>query len=516
MTGMEHHKTSGAGHFSRDASGLPEARPAHSLALSDGEQVSLDILPVAKRMGASLVRMLSYNGSIPGPTLRVKQNSEISVHVTNKGDVAATIHWHGLRVENRYDGVPHETQQPIPVGGSFTYRIRFRDEGLYWYHPHIREDYAQEMGLYGNILVEPAEGGLWPPADREVILTLDDILLEDGRVAAFDRSIPNYVAMGRFGNVLLVNGEPDWSFDAAPGEVVRFWLTNTANTRLFNIRIPGAKMKLIGGDSGRVEHEAFVDEVLLAPSERAVVDVLFDREGNLVLEHSTPEESYRLGRITVSGHAVRSSADSFTTLRNNPEFEGERRRMEDDLQRQPDKVLAMVAEMGMDHGAASEHGKAGHQAQSGHGPQSMTLGSAGSAAGIEWEDTMAEMNRMSNPANMRWVLVDPEGGRRNGEIDWVFTVGDRVKIRIVNEIESGHPMHHPLHIHGAGRFLVIARDGAPEPNLVWKDSTLVRTGETVDLVLEVTNPGLWMVHCHIAEHLEAGMMFSFLVKDAPP
>ena len=86
-----------------------------------------------------------------------------------------------------------------------------------------------------------------------------------------------------------------------------------------------------------------------------------------------------------------------------------------------------------------------------------------------------------------------------------------MKIRLVNEMDSDHPMHHPFHIHGAGRFLVLSRDGVAEPNLVWKDTVLVRTGETVDILLDVTNPGLWMAHCHIAEHHQSGMMFSFHV-----
>ena len=89
-----------------------------------------------------------------------------------------------------------------------------------------------------------------------------------------------------------------------------------------------------------------------------------------------------------------------------------------------------------------------------------------------------------------------------------------MKIRLVNEMDSDHPMHHPFHIHGAGRFLVLARDGDAEPNLVWNDTVLVRTGETVDILLDVTNPGRWMAHCHIAEHHESGMMFSFDVAPA--
>ncbi len=122
---------------------------------------------------------------------------------------------------------------------------------------------------------------------------------------------------------------------------------------------------------------------------------------------------------------------------------------------------------------------------------------------------MVEVNKLTTPANMRWKLVDRSDDAENHAIDWHFRVGDRVKIRLVNEMDSDHPMHHPFHIHGAGRFLILARDGVVEPNLVWSDTVLVRTGETVDIVLEVTNVGRWMAHCHIAEHHESGMMFSF-------
>ena len=124
---------------------------------------------------------------------------------------------------------------------------------------------------------------------------------------------------------------------------------------------------------------------------------------------------------------------------------------------------------------------------------------------------MVAVNRLTTPANMRWMLVDRDSGAANAAIDWRFTVGDRVKIRLVNEMDSDHPMHHPFHLHGAGRFLVLARDGAAEPNLVWKETVLVRTGQTVDVLFDVTEPGLWMAHCHIAEHMQSGMMFSFTV-----
>ena len=134
--------------------------------------------------------------------------------------------------------------------------------------------------------------------------------------------------------------------------------------------------------------------------------------------------------------------------------------------------------------------------------------------GLEWEDLMPEINRASDSCNMTWKLVDRDTGNENGHIDWAFQVGDRVKIRLENGMDQDHPMHHPFHIHGAGRFLVLARDGQPDDNLVWKDTVLVRSGETVDILLDVTNPGLWMAHCHIAEHNQAGMMFSFPVTSS--
>ena len=162
-------------------------------------------------------------------------------------------------------------------------------------------------------------------------------------------------------------------------------------------------------------------------------------------------------------------------------------------------ILTGVAGVGghEHHGHHDEH--AHHEHEHGHD----------SAQGIEWEDDMVEVNRITTPANTRWKLVDRSTGAENAAIDWRFTVGDRVKIRLVNEMDSDHPMHHPFHVHGAGRFLILSRDGAPEPHLVWKDTVLLRAGATVDILLDVSNPGLWMAHCHIAEHAQSGMMFSF-------
>ena len=587
----------------RETEGLPEARTTEVVELGDGDEFKLEIVSVKKRIGDATVRMLTYNGSVPGPTLKVPQGATITVPVTNHGDIEATVHWHGLRLENRYDGT-HDTQAPIPVGETYTYQVHVPDPGAYWYHPHIREDYGQELGLYGNILVTPNETDYWPPANRELLLTLDDILIEEGRIAAFREEETTHVAMGRFGNVMLVGGEPDLQLQAKRGEVIRFYFTDTANTRVFNVMLPGAQMKLVGADAGHYEREELVEEVLLAPSERVVIDVLFPEPGELELQHRTPERTYRLASITVADEEVQPSyADEFTALRTNGDTAELREKIEPFLERTPDKTLSFVAEMDMgvpegvevvyvcpmhvevvsaepgscpkcgmklltqaaeeityvcpmhpevtsdkpdrcpkcgmklmpaaavaaaagqghehhhDHHEREGHGHGHHGSHEGdgeHGHHGHHHGehehTQDAAQGIEWEDDMVEVNRTTTPSNMRWKLVDRDTGAENAQIDWTFKVGDQVKLRLVNELDSDHPMPHPFHVHGAGRFLILARNDVVEPNLVWKDTVLVRTGETVDILLDVTNPGRWMAHCHIAEHHESGMMFSFNVE----
>jgi FtsP/CotA-like multicopper oxidase with cupredoxin domain len=282
-----------------------------------------------------------------------------------------------------------------------------------------------------------------------------------------------------------------------------------------------------------------------------VVDVLVERPGELHLEHRTPDRTYRLATVAVTTDRVVSpGAGQFEVLRRAPELETERRQLERWLAAAPDKVLALVAQMddpaAMPDGAgpvtyacpmhpevtSQEPGRCpkcgmkllatATMPEGGHDPAAMGHGAHdhddeggghahGAAGGIEWEDDMVEVNRLTTTATMHWKFLDRTSGTDSPTIDWQFTVGGRVKIRLVNELDSDHPMHHPFHLHGAGRFLVLARDGVPEPNLVWKDTVLVRTGQVVDILFDVSNPGLWMAHCHIAEHMQSGMMFSFNV-----
>src|SRR5690606_10073754 len=119
--------------------------------------------------------------------------------------------------DSRFDGVPGLTQAPVEVGDTFLYQIRFPDAGIYWYHPHVREDIQQSMGLIGNMLVDAVRDDYYSPVNREQSLMLSDLLINADTLIPFGRETVDFALMGRVGNVLLVNGEPDWRFTARRG-----------------------------------------------------------------------------------------------------------------------------------------------------------------------------------------------------------------------------------------------------------------------------------------------------------
>lgn len=483
--------TAPTGVFTTDTSGLPEAKPTSVVELRDGDTYNLTASIVKKNIGGQTLKMLAYNGSTPGPAIKVPQGAEITLNFTNNTDVETTIHSHGVRLENKFDGVPDVTQKAVGVGESFTYKVKFPDEGMYWYHPHLREDYAQELGLYGNYWVVPSDPNYWSSVNREIPLFLDDILIESGKIAVFNKAFADHTLMGRFGNTLLVNGETEYTLNAKQGEVIRFYLTNAANTRTFNISIPGVRMKLVGGDSGKYEKETFVESLIMSPSERVVVEALFPKAGSYSLTHKTPERTYMLGTVSVSNEkAEKSFEKEFSDPRTNSDIVASTAPFRAYFEKSADKRVTLTIDM-----------RGNQMMQGGQGQMS-------SGEPIEWEDTNATMNAMSNTQMVKWKIVDDVTGKEGEDIDWKFKVGDKVKIRIFNDPKSMHPMQHPIHIHGQ-RFLVLSANGEKNDNLVWKDTVLIPNGDTVELLIDMTNPGTWMAHCHIPEHLESGMMFSF-------
>ena len=484
----------------------PLARPRELIRLRNGDTLRLRAGLVRRTFKDQTVTMFAFNGQYPGPLLQIPQGAEIIVDLTNALDQPTTVHWHGVRLDNRFDGTPDLTQQPVPPGGRFIYHLRFPDAGIYWYHPHVREDVQQELGLYGNMLVRSPRPDYFSPAHREEILMLDDLLLNNDGLVPFGADAATHALMGRFGNVLLVNGEPRYSLSVRKGEVVRFYLTNVSNTRTFNLSFPGARMKIVAGDVGNFEREAWVESVVIAPAERYVVHVKFDAANDVPLLNRVQSldhlfgkfyyETDTLGIVRVSAErAERNLEAGFATLREDSAVKRDVERYRPQFGRTPDKTLVLGVET---------------NSLPFFTQTIMRLDSIYFTP-IEWTGTMPGMNWASTGREVRWVVRDAATGKENMDIDWSFRRGDVVKIRIVNERQSIHGMQHPIHIHGQ-RFLVMAVNDVPTTNRAWKDTVLIPAGFSVDLLLDLSNPGRWMLHCHIAEHLTSMMMMAFTVQ----
>ena len=503
------------------AAPLPAGRPQEIVRLGDGGTLDLEAGLVRRTIDGRTFTMYGFNGQYPGPLIQVPQGATITVNVTNRLSLPTAVHWHGIRLDNRFDGVPGLTQDPIAPGETFQYRIHFPDAGLYWYHPHHREDVQQDLGLYGSLRVDAADPAWFGPANREQMLMLDDLLVarasgadgadgDDLRLIPFGREHATHALMGRFGNLLLVNGEPEYRLTVDRGEVVRFFLTNVSNTRTFNLSFDGAPIKLVASDIGRFERQAWVESVVIAPAERYVVEVRFDQPGEARLVNRVqaidhvygnffPDDAV-LGVVTVSDTpAAADHGASFRELRSHPEVEADIERYREAFDRPADHRLLLTLEV---DGLPDPLEPLLNVDRSYFNP-------------VEWSGTMPRMNWVSTADRVRWILRDLDTGLENGAIDWRFRRGDVVKIRLRNDRSAVHAMQHPVHIHGQ-RFLVLSRDGVPNDNLAWKDTTLVPAGSTADLLLELSNPGRWMLHCHIAEHLEAGMKMVFDVAAGPP
>lgn len=480
---------------------LTEAKKPEIIELQNGDAFTLEAKPIQKTIDGKAYKMLSYNGSIPGPIIKVKQGSEIMLNFINNTDIENTIHSHGVRLENRYDGTPEHGKGSVAAGASFVYKIKFPDEGVYWYHPHVREDYAQELGLYGNFLVMPQEESAWPKVDREIPLIVDDLLIENGQIPAFDKKKTNFALMGRFGNTFLVNGETNYRLSVNQGEIVRFFITNAANARTFNLAIPNAKMKLIGGDGGRYQREQWVENIILAPSERAIIDVLFDKSQEYMVEHVTPSRVYRLGFINADSQTAKASShkSEFLKVHTNKDLAQFINLNRPLINKEPDENIVLTVDISAKDAVSNTQN-----------PENIHAMHGMNMSKIEWEDTMRDINEKLTSENVRWKLIDAKSSEANMDIHWSFQKGQKVKIRIQNSPDSAHPMQHPIHLHGQ-RFLILSTNGVLTNNFVWKDVVQIKTGDSVDLLVDMENPGQWMIHCHINEHLESGMAADFKV-----
>jgi FtsP/CotA-like multicopper oxidase with cupredoxin domain len=490
----------------RRAAALPRARPAELTRLRDGDTLRLTASQIRRTIHGREYTMYAYNGQVPGPLLWVSRGAMVTVQFTNQIDQPTTIHWHGLRLDHRFDGVPHVSQAPIAPGDSFTYEVRFPDSGLYWYHSHVREDVQQDLGLAANIMVRG--DSVLPPVHREEVVMLDDILLGDTGLIPYGSESATHALMGRFGNILLANGQPRWNMNARPGEVVRLWFTNVANTRAFNLSVPGARMKLVASDMSPFSEQDWVESVVISPAERYAVDLRFDSAGTAALvnrvraiDHLYGDflvEVDTIGVVTVSGARLEDAVSSGHA----------------DLVRHTgvaDEIHAAVA---------SAPPRSSHTLLLGLETRDLPFFTERMMAldssyfhPAEWSGTMPMMNWATSGEQARWFIRDAQTGASNDSLRLTFRRGERARLTLVNLRNSIHAMQHPIHVHGQ-RFLVLSVNGVAPRSRAWKDTVLLPAGAAIDILVEFDNPGRWMLHCHIAEHVSSGMMTVFEVVDS--
>ncbi|MGD1834086.1 MAG: multicopper oxidase family protein, partial [Nitrososphaeraceae archaeon] len=484
--------------------------------------------------------MFSINGQIPGPIIKTSKDNLLFINFTNNLNEDSIIHWHGIKLDNLYDGVPNLTQKPIKPGESFVYKINFPDEGVYWYHSHVREDKQQELGLYGLIIVEPLSPTYYNDVDLEIPLILDDILLNNNSsIYPFEDDLETFSLMGRYGNTMFINGQLDYSLDINKNSIVRFFIVNTANAKPFNFTIENHDLKLVGGDAGKFEKESFVNSVILSPSERAIVEIFFNNTGTFNILNQIPNKNEIIGTIKVFDNnktepkitnietEKKNKINTFFDVKTNDEMTESINQLKKYFDKDPDYYVELDMEtndiinmhnMNM-HNMNMNMQDESHNSKENMDIHDKTIHSSNtthskSIEKIEWQvpDEMYEINKNSNNENIKWILRDKETGKENENLILNMSVGDIKKIRFYNNPNSPHPMQHPIHIHGI-HFLVLNVDGKQNDNLVWKDTVLIPTGSTVDILMFADNPGKWQFHCHISEHLGAGMASIIDIKN---
>lgn len=433
---------------------LARAYPTDAPERTDSREFNLRAAPAeVQQVDGRVLNVWAYNGQVPGPVLRTRLGEEVVVRFENDLPQPTTIHWHGVRVPNAMDGVPGVTQDPIQPGTSFEYRFVPKDAGTFWFHPHVRGAEQVERGLYGVLVVDDAET---LPYSRDEVWVLDDWRLgPDGQID------PRFVTRhdlshdGRWGQHVTVNGDAAKRMLVRPGERIRLRLANTSNGRVYQVDVGNLDAKVIAVDgmyTGRPLSPAGWE---LAPGNRLDLDITIppDAAGtSFAIRNLFARQPMTLATIVAEGTPVETPNFEPPSNPNIPAWTGA-------LDRPVDVTYVLNARSG--------------------GPN-----------GIEWT-----------------INDKPWGDHEVTE----FQSDKWARVRFRNDSARLHPMH----IHGQF-FKVLARNGEPVDEPFFRDTVLLKRRETIDVGMVAMDWGRWMMHCHILEHAEAGMMTEIRVGEEPP
>jgi FtsP/CotA-like multicopper oxidase with cupredoxin domain len=397
----------------------------------------------------------AYGGSVPGPVLRYRQGERLRIEVENALEVETTVHWHGIRLPNAMDGVPHLTQPPIAKGGRFTYEFDLPDAGTFWYHPHLGSAEQVGRGLYGALIVEERDP---PKVDREVLWVLSDWRLDRQAHITPDFLSPMDASHnGRIGNTVTVNGTVPESFDLRSGERVRLRLVNASNARIYGLRFEDHKPWLIAFDGHPVEPRQLDADarVVLGPAQRA--DLILDCSGapgsrHRVVDDFYPRRAYRLLELQYSNEeSLVRTLEIPSALPANPFA-------------RPDLAKAQK-----------------HRIVFGGG-------------------MMGAMPSQREHRGLFWTVNGKPVLEHAHHSPLLFLQrGSSYVLELVNDTS----WHHPIHLHGHV-FQVLTKNGKPVDE--WGDTVLIDPDSRAEIAFVADNLGDWMLHCHVLEHQATGMM----------
>ena len=429
--------------------------------------------------GHPKTRVWSYNGTVPGPELRFKQGERLQIEVENRLPQETTVHWHGIRLPNAMDGVPHLTQQPIARGGKFVYAFDLRDAGTYWYHPHMLSSEQVGRGLYGPLIVEEREP---IRVDRELTWVLDDWRLRpDAQIDDGFGNMMDASHAGRIGNTVTINGRVPDTVAVRRGERIRLRLINAANARIFGLEFAGHEPIVIAYDGQPVDpHRLKQRRLDLGPAMRAdlVIDMMGKPGERFTLTDSFyRRQAYKLVDLVYGSESLRETRldatfalaantmpepDIGNAVRHDIVFQG--------------GMMGMMVERQMGGGSGSGMGMGGMG------------GGMGSMRDMMHSGRIWRINGVAAEGHVMKPMLTLERGK-----SYVLAMTNM----------TAWP--HPIHLHGHS-FRVISRNGAPTRDREWLDTVLMSSRERVEIAFVADNPGDWMFHCHILEHQAAGMM----------
>jgi len=408
--------------------------------------------------GGRTLQVWAYNGQVPGPTLRVRLGETLRVNFTNRLPQETTIHWHGVRVPNAMDGVPHATQPPVQPGDTFVYEFTPKDAGTFWFHPHVRSSEQVERGLYGVLIVEDADP---PPYTKDVVWVIDDWLLdENGQIRPQFNTRHDLAHDGRWGNVITVNARTNEVLRVRPGERVRLRLLNSSNGRVVLPDFAGLDAQLVASDGMYLREPRSAAGHELAPGNRADLDISFTQSvsGPIgVFDRFYPQRPNHLADVVVEGEPIET-----------PAF--------------PSPARAHVPVWA-------------------------------SALDVPEEHAFKLNARSGGPFGIEWTIDDRafEGHAAEHRAGLTLARGRFYRLRFINESARLHP----IHLHGVF-FRLLARNGARVDEPFFRDTVLIHGRESIDVGVVPSDAGSWMMHCHILEHAEAGMMTMIDVTDGAP